>query len=234
MTRPLWQQIRDALDREVAEGRFAPGDRMPTEAALAARFGVNRHTVRRALAAMQEAGVLRARQGAGVFVTGRAIPYRVGRRSRFSQNLEEGAHSGSRRILRLETLPCNDEEARVLEIAPRASVHIMEAVGIIEEAPALYARSVFPAEGLDAFPEALTATRSITAALMVCGIADYRRLWTRLTVEPASGPMAGHLEIAEGAPLMRAVSLNVTGGGRPVEHGRTWFCADRIELVVET
>jgi DNA-binding GntR family transcriptional regulator len=67
--RPL-DHLRDALAADIAAGRHAPGERLPSEAQLAQRFGVNRHTVRRALAALAEDGLVQARRGAGVFVTG--------------------------------------------------------------------------------------------------------------------------------------------------------------------
>jgi hypothetical protein len=41
-----WKAIANALRSELAEGRNSPGDKLPTEAALSAHFGVNRHTVR--------------------------------------------------------------------------------------------------------------------------------------------------------------------------------------------
>ena len=43
-----WRQIADTLRADIAGGTLGPGDQLPTEARLAARFGVNRHTVRRA------------------------------------------------------------------------------------------------------------------------------------------------------------------------------------------
>ena len=48
----VWGVIAEALRSEIAGGARPPGDRLPTEGQLAARFGVNRHTVRRALAAL--------------------------------------------------------------------------------------------------------------------------------------------------------------------------------------
>ncbi|MEM7423294.1 MAG: phosphonate metabolism transcriptional regulator PhnF [Pseudomonadota bacterium] len=233
MTEPLWIQIRDALSREIADGRFGQGMRLPTEADLSHRFGVNRHTVRRALAAMKEAGLVTARRGSGVYVTGHAIPYKLGRRSRFTRNLHDGGHPGTRQILRLETIPCTAEERSVLGLSVTEPVHVLEAVGIISDVPVFYGQSVLPSAGLERFPAAMSETLSITAALKACGIDDYQRDWTRLTVESAAGTMAGHLMIAEGAPLLRSVSLNRTNN-RPIEFSRTWFCADRIELVVET
>ena len=71
---PLWQAIADTLRAEITLGHYPPGDRLPSEAALATRFGVNRHTVRHALAQLADAGLVHARRGAGVFATDRLCP----------------------------------------------------------------------------------------------------------------------------------------------------------------
>src|SRR6056297_2452356 len=76
----LWRAIHDSLNADIAAARYAPGDKLPTEAALAARFGVNRHTVRRALGELAEAGVIFTRRGAGAFVAHRPTDYPIGAR----------------------------------------------------------------------------------------------------------------------------------------------------------
>ncbi|OCX66283.1 hypothetical protein BFP70_06160 [Thioclava sp. SK-1] len=43
----LWKSISSALHTDIAGGRDHPGDKRPTEAKLAARFGVGSHTLRR-------------------------------------------------------------------------------------------------------------------------------------------------------------------------------------------
>lgn len=52
-------------------GHYAPGDRLPSERQLAARFGVSRPTVREALGALESRGLIVTRQGSGTFVAGR-------------------------------------------------------------------------------------------------------------------------------------------------------------------
>ena len=64
----IWKQIERQLLRDIAQGMFKPGEKLPTEKELAARFEVNRHTVRSAIAALTEANVTRVEQGRGTFV----------------------------------------------------------------------------------------------------------------------------------------------------------------------
>ena len=69
---PLYRRVVDALREDIASGRVAVGNRFPTEDALCRRFGVSRHTVREALRALREEGLIASRQGAGTTVVRRA------------------------------------------------------------------------------------------------------------------------------------------------------------------
>ena len=233
MTTPIWQQIRETLGKEISDGTFAAGVKLPTEADLSRRFGVNRHTVRRALAAMQDDGLVHARRGSGVFVTARPMTYRVGRQTRFSQNLKDAGRSGDRQIIRLETLPATKADAEHLELKHGDPVHTLEAIGLIDDVPTFLNHSIFPAATLPAFIETMRETRSITRALAACGVEDYRRDWTRLSAERATGTVARHLHVSEGAPLMVTRSLNRSANGTAIEYAKTTLCADRIELLIE-
>jgi len=64
----LADQVADALAAEVREGRFGEGDRLPTEAVLAAQFGVSRTVVREAVSRLKSLGLVDSRQGSGVYV----------------------------------------------------------------------------------------------------------------------------------------------------------------------
>ncbi|MEM1300333.1 MAG: phosphonate metabolism transcriptional regulator PhnF [Pseudomonadota bacterium] len=232
MSQPVWQTIRNQLSAEIADGQFGPGAKLPTEAELARRFGVNRHTVRRALGSLADEGLVHARRGSGVFVTHRPVPYRLGPMVSFTQNMADTGHEGRREILRLETLPAKAEEAEALEIPACSLVHVLENVALIDGVPSTHSRCWLPAERLPNFPEAMRATGSITAALRADGADAYIRAWTRVSAGRADGATARHLQMSEGAPILRTVSLNRTQDGWPVEYAHTVFCGDRVEFVV--
>lgn len=230
----LWTSLRDALTSDLAAGRWTPGERLPTEAQLAQRFGVNRHTIRRALAALTEAGLIHARRGAGVFVTGRVTEYPLTRRTRFRDNLLSAGQTPDVTILRLETLPADLREAEALRLPAGAAVHIYEGVSLADGLPVSLFRSAFDATRFPDLPDLLRHHRSVTAALTGAGLADYTRASTRLSAEAADPVRARHLHLPAGAPVLRTVSVNVDPDGRPVEYGRTWFAGGRVQLVVET
>jgi GntR family phosphonate transport system transcriptional regulator len=229
---PIWKSISDTLSAELAEGLYHPGDRLPTEADLAARFGVNRHTVRHALAAMAGAGLVHARRGAGVFVAARPTDYPLGRRVRFHQNIAASGRTPSRRITRTETRIAGAREAEALRLDPGEAVHVVEGVSLADGQPLAVFQSVFPAARFPGLPAAMERHETVTAALSACGLSDYTRRDTRLTAELCAPVMALALRVAEGAPVLRSVAVNVDAGGVPVEFGTTWFAGDRVTLKV--
>ncbi len=233
MPRPaLWTAIADRLKAEIAQALYRPGDKLPTEAELAARFGVNRHTVRHALAALAEAGLVHARRGAGVFVAARPTDYALGRRVRFHQNVAASGRTPSRRITRLETRPASPREAEALHLPAGEPVHVVEGVSLADGQPLAAFRSVLPAALLPGFPAVMATEASITAALAACGVTDYTRAETRLTAKLADPVLALALQVQTGAPVLRSVAVNVDSAGRPVEFGTTWFAGDRVTLTV--
>ncbi|HEY3582839.1 MAG TPA: GntR family transcriptional regulator, partial [Casimicrobiaceae bacterium] len=66
--RPLYAQIRAALEHALEGGEWAPGEAIPSEFDLAARFGVSQGTVRKAVQSLATDNLLVRRQGKGTFV----------------------------------------------------------------------------------------------------------------------------------------------------------------------
>src|SRR6516162_10499658 len=86
----LWRQVADGIERGIAEGRFAAGERLPGETEIAETYRVNRHTVRRALAALAERGLVRAERGSGTYVEAPRLAYPLRSRTRFSEIVGAG------------------------------------------------------------------------------------------------------------------------------------------------
>lgn len=231
-TTPLWAEIARTLRDEIAEGRHAPGDRLPTEAELAARFGVNRHTVRHALKPLVSDGLVRTRRGSGAFVAARPTDYPIGKRVRFHENLQKAGRMAAKRILSLVVRAATAGEAQALALDSGAPVLAYQGLSLADNLPIALSESVFPHDRLAGLEQAIRDAPGLTAALARVGVADYTRAETRITAQTASATQALHLHLTEGAPLLRTTSLNVDVTGTPVEYGRTWFAGDRVTLTV--
>jgi DNA-binding LacI/PurR family transcriptional regulator len=70
---PRHREISRQLQAEIAEKKFAPTGRLPSEAQLVKRFGVSRPTVARALRDLQAAGLIERRAGSGTFIKSASV-----------------------------------------------------------------------------------------------------------------------------------------------------------------
>lgn len=94
-----YQEIAAKLEQELRQ-HYRCGDYLPAEQQLAARFEVNRHTLRRAIDQLVEKGWVQRRQGVGVLVLMRPFDYPLNAQARFSQNLlDQGSHPTSEKLL---------------------------------------------------------------------------------------------------------------------------------------
>lgn len=226
-----WRQIAETLAAEVSAGRFA-GGRLPTEPALAQRFAVNRHTIRRAVAALAEQGLVRVEQGRGTFVAGELVDYVLGRRTRFSANLQAQGREPGHRLLSVATVAADAATARDLDLRRGARVIEVEIIGNADGVALSYGIHRFPAQRFAALPAHFAETQSITAALRRCGVPDYTRKLTRLLARLPSEREARHLGQPMTRPVLQSEAVNIDPAGIPIQRSLVVFAGDRVQMVV--
>lgn len=229
-----WRQIADGIAAEVAAGRLRPGQQLPTEAQLAQRFGVNRHTVRRALAVLAERGLVRATQGRGTFVEARPLTYPIGPRTRFSEIVAGAGREAWGALLSAKEGPADDETARGLELKPGAAVLELTTLHTADGTPISLARTCLPLPRFAGLDRIYANGGSLTRAYAEIGVADYVRFSTRITARTSSADEAALLDLTPGRVLLIVESVNVDAQGRRIQATRSHFAADRVELVVES
>lgn len=228
----LWRQIEHALISDMDDGIYYPGDRLPTEWELAERFDVNRHTVRRAMSSLADSGRVKVIQGRGTFVAENVVTYPLGERVRFTQSVEKENRLPGRRILRTETVRCEEKVAGYLGISKGDEVVVIERISLVDDRPVIYSTSYFPAMRFPNMAEAVRQVETTTEAFSIAGISDYRRKWTRITADLPMADEARYLEIPQNRPVLRTYKLDVDTEGHPIEYGITVLAADRMELQV--
>jgi GntR family phosphonate transport system transcriptional regulator len=230
----LWRRIADDLEQDIAHGTHAAGDRLPGEVEIAARFGVNRHTVRRALAELTERGLVRAARGSGTYVEGRRLAYPIGARTRFSEIVGSAGRGPDGRLIGHASEPATADIAKRLGLKVGELVVRLEIVRSADRVPIACGTNWLPAARAADAARVFRATRSITATLAHFGIRDYRRQSTRITAAAGDAVDAERLHLAPGRAVLIVDSINVTPAGTPILISRARFAADRVELVVES
>jgi GntR family phosphonate transport system transcriptional regulator len=230
----LWRQIDRSLSGDISGGAWAPGERLPTEQALAQRFQVNRHTIRRAIQAMVQRGLLRVEQGRGTFVQEGVIDYMIGRRTRFTENIARNRREAGRLLLNSgEVLP-PPPIARLLKVSPRQPVAMLETLSSAGGMPVSLATNYFPAGRFPDLAAHVAQTGSITQALQRCGLADYARATTRVTARMPTAEEARRLKQPITRPIIQTEAVDIDGDGRPISVSIARFASDRVQLVLDS
>jgi GntR family transcriptional regulator len=223
---PLYQQIKALLLKGLEAGEWLPGQAIPSEVELAARFRVSQGTVRKAIDELATENVLVRRQGKGTFVATHA---ERATQFRFLRLLPDDGSPPAlqRRLLECRRMRAPGEVARLLALAPG-------------EAAVQVRRLLLAPQGDDLLPVVLDdiwLPGTLFKGLTMERLQDWRgpmyrlfeaefavhmiRAEEKLRAVAARAEDAALLDVAPGAPLLSVERLAYTYGDRPVElrHG---------------
>ncbi|MEZ5652117.1 MAG: phosphonate metabolism transcriptional regulator PhnF [Burkholderiaceae bacterium] len=231
-SRPVWLRIADVLADELAAGDPPAGERLPSEQALAERFGVNRHTLRRATRHLADLGYVQIRAGAGLYARRLVLDYALRRRTRLSQNLAENGEVARRELLDAPIEPAG-AWAAALGLVPRAEVQVLRTRSLVRGKPIALSRGVFPLPRFAGIADRFVTLRSIADALQTYGVHDYHRRRSVVSCRLPSADEVDWLLRPATLPVMVVEFVNVDGDGRVVEAGATVFAADAVQLTVD-
>lgn len=228
----VWKQIADTLGTEIRDRAFTASGRLPSENELATRFGVNRHTLRQAVAALQVEGLVRIEPGRGTFVQHELLDYVLSRRTRFSENLQRQGLLPSKQLLTAREMPAPERAAHALKLDKYAKVLMVEMLDEASGQPVGLATAYYPAGRFSGLLDMLDDGTCTTEILRHFGVEDYVRAESRITTQMPSDETARLLRQPANRPVLCVECLDVDMDGQPIKYGETVFCGDRVQLVV--
>lgn len=230
----VWRQIADRIRADIPQIQAEHGGKLPSEADLALRFGVNRHTVRAAIAALAEQGLVRSERGRGTFaIAAPRFTYPIGRRTRFSAAFGTDGASARIELQQSTEIPADPSISRILCVGEGHPVLMLDTLGMVDNTILSFSTHWFDAQRFAALPSALHKSNSITQALRVCGVHDYTRKATTLVARTSSPHEAMRLDLSDSAILLVARATNVDESGKAFQYSETRFAADRVEIALD-
>lgn len=229
----LWRQIYEALRTEIFEGDIKPGDMLPTEKELSESFDVNRHTVRRAVQALSERGLVVTRQGAGTYVPETVVDYAIKKRTRFSEAVTAQSRVPKSRVMGVDRFKADAHQARMLGVRKGTQLLMVRIIGEADGIPLSLGDHHYVASRFPNIEKLIAGFGSVSKALSEFGIEDYAREKSYVTAHIPSREEAELLKQPVQRPVLLTENINVTPGGEPIEYGRTLFAGDRVQLVFE-
>jgi len=230
---PLYHQLKTAILRDIEAGRWKPGDRLPTEDELIARFHVSKITVRQALRELSQMGYVRREQGRGTFV--QRPPLEEGPRELTSFTGEMRRHGlrASSKVLEQSVVQATEDIADPLEIGVGESVFRLRRLRFADDEPmglqtAFIAMNLAP--GIDAISFAGASLYEILAARYALFPTAARETHQAIPVPDDVAPL---LRVAPGSPALAAERLTSLADGRPLEYVQSIMRGDRYKIVLD-
>lgn len=198
--RPLYLQVAQQLEQEIAEGNFLPFSRLMSESGLMRRFEVSRVTVRAAIMLLVQKGLVDVHQGKGTFVSGPTIRQRLDAFSCIHDVLLEQGLTPDRRLL-------DYRPARHDEVAGTPFAHTGDVPTLLRRLYVLHGKPFAVVEGLLA-PGVATLSRSEVTSQTILGMLRLRGGGVaRADVAIRARPAPGQILALLGLPRRRVVML---------------------------
>lgn len=218
---PLYRQIEETLREMIEETEYEPGDRIPSERALADQLGVSRMSVRRAVENLIGRGLLERRSTSGTYVCEPQVVRPAGSLHVFSLSRylkDEGTIPGSR-ILQLEQIRAPRKAAARLQIRVGARVWVIRRLRLADDQPFCVETSYLP----------LSHTRDLDTQALRDGASLYELLENQFELKASTGQdewriaestteEAGFLNLSPGDPVLLMRSVVFDQNRRPIEY----------------
>lgn len=196
----LYVQMKDAIRQAIAQGRWRPGDRVPSEHELTREYGVSRMTANRVLRELTAEGLISRTQGVGSFVARLQPIASVLRVPEIQDDIAQRGGEYGVRVLVLGRLAADRELAGVLGLRSRASVFRVQVVHTEDGVPVQFEeRFVNPAVCADFLEQDYT---KITPGQHLAECAPLTEAEQVVEAAGASAEAAAALELAEGEPCL--------------------------------
>jgi GntR family transcriptional regulator len=216
---PYYYQLLQLVEGAIASGALSPGDKIPTEAALCARYDVSRTVVRQALSDLDRTGLVTRHKGKGTFVAQPKVSEFVAQSlTSLHEDLSARGERLETKVLRLEVEPVSPHVAQMLELAESEQIVLLERLRFLRGEPLVVTTAYMPYSLCAPILQLDMSDRSLFETYeRELGYKLHRG--TRAIESRAAGAeVAEQLGVAEGAPVLVFSGVTYIDDGRPIEY----------------
>jgi GntR family transcriptional regulator len=218
----------------LAEGKFEPGAKLPSERMLAETLKLSRTTMRHALTRLESAGILESHPKRGWFLKRqRSFTDRSTLLESFTEVAENRGFLPSSQIIQTETRTSSIDEAQALGIPPGSDVVKIVRVRKLDDVPVCIDEIVLPsALGQPILTMDLENDSIYRGLQHLCGISVYKSSYS-LEAKSCSRSQASLLGITAGEPILEASARTSTANGQVVILSLTHHRGDSYRFQAE-
>ncbi|MBM7554450.1 GntR family transcriptional regulator [Thalassobacillus pellis] len=229
---PLYHQVKDILVNRIQNKIWLPGNLIPTEQELIEEFGVSRTTIRQAISAMVQDGLLERRQGKGTIVNSPKLVGTLGRLTGFAEEVMEKGHLPRSKVLRAGFYDHLYIEKNKLQVPEDSKILVIERIRFADNDPIAYERTCWPEKIGEVLMqhdlEGAKYYQILEAHGMYLKRADETIKATNATIDEAN-----LLGISPGEALLEMKRLSFGIDDHPIEFTRTKYRSDRYQYSIE-
>lgn len=230
---PFYVQVADHLREEVRTGRWAPGELIPSEAGLCEAFGVSRTAIRQALAELVGEGLLHKEKGRGTFVSRPHVSLAVQETRGFFDEMADLGRPVETTILLQDTAEIPPSLAPELGVAMGSRVVRLQRIRAVGSENLIFVTTYLPLPRFGPIVALDLSAVSLYAVLAESFGVQARAGRRRIEAVRATDPIAKHLEVAKGTPLLRVSAVNVDQSGEPFEAFEAYYRGDRTAFEID-
>jgi GntR family transcriptional regulator len=224
---PYYLQIAEILRAGIGDGKWEPGQLIPSEASLCEMFGVSRTAIRQALAQLVVEGLLHKEKGRGTFVARPHMAIAVQELRGFFDEMSAAGRAATTEVLRQEVTTAPVAIASALAVPVGAPVVCLDRLRSVAGEPLVHATTYLPWPRFADLLDVDFATAGLYATLdEVYGVRPHGGL-RRLEAVSATPVQARLLGVRARDALLRVVASNVDASRVPFEAFDAYYRGDR-------
>jgi GntR family transcriptional regulator len=232
---PYHYQLSEFLRQEIESGRWNVGEQIPVEEDLCAHFSLSRTTVRKALDALVNLGLLHRAQGRGTFVAEpKLVEGLVNRPIGFFDDMKERGIKVVTQVLESQRIEPPAVVARELQLVQGDTVIYLRRVRIILDLPVVVVSSYVPYDLCPSLLEADLTHTGLYQYLREHGGYKTYRAHSYVEAVGADEMEAQLLWVEVGTPLLMIESTVYLADGRPIDYNKSRHRGDRMRLIMES
>ncbi|MDJ0379917.1 GntR family transcriptional regulator [Streptomyces sp. G-G2] len=230
---PLWSRAADRIREEIACRGLSAGSKLPPERELCTRLDISRVTLRRALAHLVEQDLVTSSHGRGWFVAAPAPPAPA---REWPKDLESFTATARRKhmrpssdVLRHDTVTASLDDADRLDVPAGTPLIRLERVRLLNDVRIALDRTLLVADLAPELARTDFRDASLFEELRRWGV-EPERAEATIEARSADAVLAGHLGIAEGAPVLVLDQTVYARDQRPLLLSTVEYSGDRYRL----
>ena len=226
---PLHLDISEQIHQQIIDGRYLPGDKLPSERKLIAEWGVSRITVRRAIANLVQQGLVTTYQGKGAFVSEqRKVAYTLSNPLTFLQHdLQNKGIKLSLQNIVFESVTASTEVQKILQLPPsNPTAYLQKKILLTDNVPGgVDITYILPEIGQKLATE---LRQNMTFPILERHNWKIDRVAAIIECTNANLELSEYLDVPLGHPLLVYRHTAYTTNNRPIVHGETISRGDRF------